>query len=181
MLSEFRRRKLTRFFAVVDADGDGVFTAADTELVAERLARLRGLDPASSEHASFRAGFMYYWQDVRRACDSDVNGRVTLSEWIAYHEVMLADAARFEATAQNSAGLMFALVDADEDGVISPEEYGTWMRAWGMTDDESSAEVLRRINPGGGGLTREAVLERTREFFYSEDPDAPGNWAMGPL
>ena len=29
--------------------------------------------------------------------------------------------------------------------------------------------------------TLSSDLELTREFYYSDDPDAPGNWAMGPF
>ena len=182
MLSDFRKRKLTRFFEVVDSDGDGVFTHADTELVGARLAALRGLKAGTPDYDNFIAGFSFYWQDVRDASDANADGKVTLEEWLAYHDGMLADEQRYAATAANSAGLMFALVDKDGDGKISTDEYGDWMRAWGMTDDETFAGTMAKLDPGGSGaFSRDEVLAFTRDFFYSEDADAPGNWAMGPF
>jgi len=182
MLSDVRKRKLVRFFNVVDTNGDGVFEARDTELVAQRVAALRGLSPGEEGYEGFYRGFSYYWEDLRRSCAPSEQGRVTLDEWLAYHTEMLADEARFRATAEASASLMFALVDSDGDGVLSLEEYGQWMRAWGMTDEHTSTEVLARIDPSGAGqLTREDVVSLTHTFFYSDDPDAPGSWAMGPF
>ncbi len=182
MQSDIRKRKLTRFFNVVDTNGDGVFDQQDTDLVAVRVAALRGLKPGTEGYQVFYQGFSYYWDDLRRSCSPSDSGQVTLQEWFDYHATMLADRERFEATAEASAALMFALADTNDDGLLSLEEYGNWMRAWGMADGETAGSVLEKLDRRGAGqLTREDVLELTREFFYSDDPQAPGNWAMGPF
>ncbi|MCA9688489.1 MAG: hypothetical protein R3A51_05600 [Nannocystaceae bacterium] len=180
MISDLRTRKLHHFFDVIDTNGDGVFTAHDTELVAEKIAALGRLAPGSAEHEAFLFGFNKYWEELRQRCDTSADGRVTREEWLAFHEVMLADPDAYAAIAESSAQLMFALVDDDHDGVIPIERYGEWMRAWGSADDESFPEIARRLDPdGAGALTRAQVLRYTHEFFYSEDPDAPGNWSLG--
>lgn len=182
MLSELRARKLTRFFRIFDRDGDGSLTIGDPQKVVHNLAKIRDLRPGTPHYESFHSGFMAYWEDLMNRSDADGDGAVTLQEWLDYHEEMLADEARFEYTVAFSAGVMFALMDVDENGTISLEEYGQWLQAWGIADDELTPEVFARLDRNGDGtLSQNEVLDMTREFYYSEDPEAPGNWCMGPF
>jgi len=182
MLSDFRTRKLERLFAVMDIDSDGVLTDADAETFVESLATLRELDRSSSKFETFRDGFLVYWNDFVRQADLDGDRKVTPEEWLVYHDEMLEDETRFQATTIVSASMMFMVMDANQDGRISLEEYGQWMRAWGMGDESVNAEIFAKLDRNGDGhLSNQEVVEMTTEFYYSEDPDAPGNWAMGPF
>ena len=53
MLTELQKRKLTRFFNLFDANGDGVITKQDPEQVARNLAELQGMKPGSPEYETF--------------------------------------------------------------------------------------------------------------------------------
>lgn len=182
MLTDLQKRKLTRFFKVWDADGDGVITTKDPEQVAQNLAELRGLKPGSPEHEAFYSGFMLYQNDFLQSVDLDESGEVTLEEWLGYHEEMLQDETRFESTALMEIEIMFALMDQDGDGIITLEEYGRWMRALRIGEEDLTEKVFQKLDLNGDGtLSKEEVLQLTREFFYSDDPEARGNWAMGPF
>lgn len=182
MLTNLQKRKLTRFFNVWDANGDGVITTKDPEQVAQNLAKLQGLKPGSPEHEGFYSGFMSYQNDFLKAVDVDESGRVTLEEWLAYHEEMLQDGKRFEGTALMSIEVMFALMDRNGDGKITLEEYGEWMRAFRIGEQDTTEEVFQKLDLNENGtLSKEEILQLTREFFYSDDPDARGNWALGPF
>ena len=182
MLSEFRKRKLAALFSAFDGDRDGVLTNADPAVILGRLSQLAGLEPGSMPHTNFELAFMAYWKDFVMTSDANADGRVTIEEWNAYHEVMLADDRRYSQTAAMSAGVMFALVDKDHDGYISLVEYGGWLRAWQVDAAAVTDELLAKLDIGEDGrLSQAQVLDLTREFFYSDDPDAPGNWAMGPF
>ena len=180
MLSHLRTRKIGRFFDVIDSNGDGVFTPEDTQVVGERLASLRGLAPGSDAYENFMAVFGFYWDDIRKSCDADADGQVTRVEWIAYHERMLADRARFDSTVGAAATMMFSLLDHDGDGVITPERYTAWIGACGIADPPTAATMVAKLDPHAEGFTRERALALAEEFFYSDDPQAPGNWALGP-
>jgi Ca2+-binding EF-hand superfamily protein len=80
MLTNLQERKLTRFFSVWDANGDGVITTEDPEQVARNLSKLQGLEPSSPEHKRFYNGFMSYQDDFLKAVDADESGRVTSEE-----------------------------------------------------------------------------------------------------
>lgn len=182
MLTDLQKRKLTRFFNVWDANGDGVITTDDPEQVAQNLAELRGLKPGSPEHEGFCSGFMLYQNDFLQAVDVDESGSVTLEEWLAYHEEMLQDEERFKGTALMVSELMFQLMDRNEDGKITLEEYRSWMRAFRIGEQEITEEVFQKLDLNEDGtLSKEEVLQLTREFFHSDDPEARGNWALGPF
>ena len=134
MLTDLQKRKLTRFFNVWDADGDGVITTKDPEQVAQNLAGLQGLKPGSLKHKVFYGGFMRYQKDFLKAMDLDENGRVTLDEWLAYHEEMLQDEKKFRRTALMAMESVFALMDRDAGRRLpaldfTPEQLSTWCKA----------------------------------------------------
>jgi Ca2+-binding EF-hand superfamily protein len=182
MLTNLQKRKLTRFFNVWDANGDGVITTADPAQVAQNLAELRGLEPGSPEHEGFYAGFMLYQNDFLQAVDVDESGQVTLDEWLAYHDEMLQDDQRFEGTVLMVVEVMFALMDQDGDGRITLEEYGTWMRGMRIAEQDITEKVFQKLDLNGNGTVSKAeMLQLTREFFHSDDPEARGNWALGPF
>ena len=182
MLTDLQKRKLTRFFNVWDANGDGIITSEDPEQVAQNLAELQELKPGSPEHERFYSGFMLYQKDFLQAVDVDESGSVTLEEWLAYHDKMLQDEERFERTALVAAEAMFQLMDRDGDGRITLKEYGRWMRAFRIVEQDILEEVFQKLDLNeSGALSKEEMLRLTREFFYSDDPDAPGNWALGPF
>lgn len=182
MLTNLQKRKLSRFFNVWDANSDGAITTEDPKQVAQNLAKLQGLEPSSPEHERFYNGFMAYQNDFLKAVDMDESGRVTLEEWLAYHEEMLQDEERFEATALMSIKVMFELMDRNRDGSITLEEYSEWMRAFRIGEQDTTKEVFQKLDLNENGiLSKEEVLQLTREFFYSDDPEARGNWALGPF
>lgn len=182
MLTDLQKKKMTRFFNVWDADGDGVLTTEDPAQVAHNLAELRGLEPGSPAYDAFCGGYMLYQQDFLQAVDMDDSGKVTLKEWLAYHEELLQDEERFESTVLMATELMFSLMDQDEDGKITLAEYGSWMRAMRIGEEDITDEVFSKLDlDGNGTISKDEMQQLTREFFFSDDPEAPGNWALGPF
>jgi Ca2+-binding EF-hand superfamily protein len=182
MLTDLRKRKLTRFFNVWDANGDGVITTEDPAQVAQNLAELRGLKPGSPDYEAFYTGFMLYQNGFLQAVDVDETGHVTLEEWLAFHEKMLQDEEQFEATVLMVIEVMFELMDQDADGKITLEEYGSWMQGMRIAGQDITEEVFQKLDLNEDGtLSKKELLHLTREFFYSDDPEARGNWALGPI
>jgi hypothetical protein len=73
------------------------------------------------------------------------------------------------------------LSDQDGDGRLSQQEYVANLRSFNV-NEAAANEAFRRLDQDGDGYLTQAELSRcVEEFFYSEDPEAPGNWLVGPI
>ncbi|HEX9314793.1 MAG TPA: hypothetical protein VGA71_05195, partial [Actinomycetota bacterium] len=74
----------------------------------------------------------------------------------------------------------YSMADRDGDGLISEEELTLHYRAWRHTEDQAR-EAFTHLDRGGrGGISKQDWMQNLEEFYYSDDPEAPGNW-LAPL
>lgn len=55
------------------------------------------------------------------------------------------------------------------------------MTAFHATDAEAAAAFRQLDRNRDGYLTTDELIKNAEEFFFSEDPEAPGNWLVGPF
>lgn len=178
MLTDLQQRKLTRMFNAFDADHSGYLELGDFEAQIANIARLRGLDAGSPEHGELQSVYHAAWDNISRLADSSGDGRVTLDEWLAYGSALVQSPERFDQDVGVIAKLNARLIDRDGDGVISFEEFSA-MR--GSLDVDNAASFQRFDLDGDGSISSDELLELFRQFFLSDDPDAPGNFWYGPF
>jgi Ca2+-binding EF-hand superfamily protein len=177
MLTEFQRRKLTHLFGMSDADKDGVVERADYARIADNFARTNGVELGTPGHERVRAAYLGFWNNLQQLADGDHDGKVTLAEYLAAYEHLLVAREPIVGIAQ----AIIALVDADRDGRIVEGEYVALLRAYDIAED-GAREAFRRLDrDGDGAVTADELLADAEEFFYGDNPDAPGNWLLGPL
>lgn len=116
---------------------------------------------------------------MQAVADKDKDERVSLDEFLASYDATLSDKAAFERNIVGYSTTIFQLCDRDGDGKISGPEFVGLGGCYGLTH-EAVLEAFRHLDQDGTGLlTTEELVKRYREFL-SDDPDAPGNWLMGP-
>src|SRR5262249_15869667 len=137
-----------------------------------------GLDSDSLWAAELTDQCLTIWQEYLGPADTDGDGQVGRQELAAaFARLSESDAA---SQIQATADAYFRIMDADGDGVADEEEFIQLMTtAARLTEDESEAAYARLDPAGVGRFTREQFRQAVREFFFSDDPEAPGNLLFG--
>jgi Ca2+-binding EF-hand superfamily protein len=177
MLSQFQRRKLARMFDLYDVDRDGYIEAVDYARVGEGFATATGSAPGSADYEKLRAAYLGFWEQLRQVADADRDGRITREEFVASYETLLA----MRETIAGVSHAILQLTDRDGDGKITPAEFEANLRAYGLPA-AAAAEAFGHLDRDGDGyIDVDELVQNVEEFFYGEDPSAPGNWLVGPL
>lgn len=185
MVGSLQRQKASYYFSLIDEDDNGYVEGNDFQLRADRLAEARDVtDP--DEQTKLRRRVMQWWEHLSALVDVDDDHRVTPKEWQAYwvalqNGVEQGGEAKEEVLEglERAAQATFRAMNTDDSNEISEQEYADWLAAWGVDDSEEPFRRLDRNNTGG--LTQEDLTEAVKEFYLSNDPEAPGNVLYGAL
>lgn len=180
MLTDLQQRKIKNLFAVHDLDHDGVLSPQDYKEYTGKIAAARGLKPGSPAYDELLARFMRMWDGFESA-DRNHDKRVTLKEWFAYFDRLLATEGQYEQVGEPIAEAVFSMLDRNGDGAVTADEYA-WLYSSGGLDPSLAHAAFQRLDVDHDGRVSPAELSRLlREFFRSNDPEAPGNWLFGPF
>lgn len=180
MLTEFQKRKLTNLFNIHDLDHDGALQDSDYDEYVRRLASKRGVAPGSAKYEALRTQFHGFWRMLEPLADRNQDKRVTLREWFTCFDNLLGSPDA-QAKMQPIGRAVFAMLDRNNDGVVTLEEY-KWLYSSGALDPHLAQDAFDRLDTDHDGrITTAELSERLMEFFTSNKPDAPGTWLFGPL
>jgi EF hand len=197
MLSEFQKRKLKKLFSMYDACNLGVLKISDFELLAQRLAELRGWEVDSIPYDEIVSKFLYLWNRIRTeiknvynsqphildnpdAWNTQVRSQVNVEEWFTYFEVVLSNQDYKEEVLALSDAI-FTVVDTDESGHLDKDEWADLFRVYDISViyvDETFAKIDTN---GDGTLSKDEVMSMIAEFYYSNDPQSIGSYMFGPI
>lgn len=187
MLGKLQEAKLNHLFIIIDANNDDAITGNDFSDYIGRFATLNGIEPDSHRYDRLSNDILKLWNSIRDVADKNDDNQVSSEEWLTYWNSW-ADAVADEAIRGRSekldkfmeaAKFQMSMLDGDDDGLITPEEYGRAIQAWGRSVELE--EVFPRLDLNEDGtITSEEVAQLVREFYLSNDPAAPGNFLYGP-
>ncbi len=184
MLTELQRRKLMKLFSMYDACNFGVLKISDFEQLAQRLAALRGWKVGSSAYEEISGKYLFRWNQMRAKIKEKVNhrmdSRVTLEEWLAYHDLILSDPSYREQVAA-LAEAIFNVVDVDESNHLDKEEWANLFRVYNIPIIYVEDTFTKIDLNGDGVLSKDEVLSLIQDFYYSDDPNTVGNYMFGPI
>jgi len=184
MLTELQKRKLMKLFCMYDACNIGVLKISDFERLAQQLAELRGWKPGTAAYEKIINQYLFRWNRMRTEIKQTLHirndGQVNLDEWLNYYDIVLNDQSyKEELLALVEA--VFNVVDVDESGHLDKGEWTKLFRAYNIPIIYVEETFTRIDRDGDGVLSKEEVLSMMREFYYSNDPSAVGNYMFGPI
>lgn len=186
MLGDLQRKKLERKFHVFDANGDGFVQREDFDIIIDKLLQLRGLSTDSTAGGAVRDQYLDYWMTLQRFADANRDQRVSLAEWMEYHDAALEfekvlEEQGEEGTLQPFAEVLFQMLDTNGDGQVSADEYCEFLQAYKL-DENAARQTFQHLDERNNGfITLEELFGLVEQFYASNDPEAAGNWLFGPL
>lgn len=184
MLGHLQLQKSHHYFDLIDQDEDGYINREDFEIQAERLADHRDL--SDDQEDALTDQMLGWWNQLCATADVNDDDRVSRNEWEAFWKAIQSavdeggDSEEQMLASLEAAGkVTFRTLDATGSGEVTEDEYTNWLSAWGADGASDAFHELDRNDDGH--LSEEDVVEATKEFYLSNDMEAPGNMLYGAL
>ena len=97
-----------------------------------------------------------------------------------FYEGVLSDAS-YRDHINEVTNLIFDAVDVDASDTLSLPEWQQLFQIYGIPVIYAQEAFASIDLDGDHSLSKPEVLQRVEEFYYSQDPNAPGNFMFGPL
>ena len=172
-VTDARRERLRRRFALLDRDRDGRVGEDDYARLGERLTAAAGLDREDAVGIALRASLAKLWRAV-----SEDGEAVTLDRWLAAVASDEGDGG-FAVALDEVVRTALVAFDPDGSGTWDAHEFDRYAQAQGMSERDTEEAFRRLDREGAGRLTYTDLLRSAREF-YAGDDDAAGAWLFGP-
>jgi len=185
MLSALRRKKLEHEFRSTDFDGSGYLEFCDFEGSMAELCRVQNVSLDSDIYRTRIALVREFWNQLSEFADSNKDGKISVDEYCDFYESLFAGGTpTMENLPPWFSGLCDAyveLLDLNGDGEIGLSEYTTYCAVRHISA-EAAAQAFKILDLNGdGGISKDEVRKLAFDFFFSDDPAAPGNNLYGPL
>lgn len=180
MLTDLQKRKLTKLFSLYDSDYTGVLVKQDFELLFKKLTNLRGWSKRSPRYIVLQEKLMQQWQGLEAKADTHKNAEISLSEWFAYYDDVLADKSACPEMIGDLIELVFDVFDQDEDGQIGQAEWGQLLAVFNESPVYAPLVFPQLDQDQDGYLSKNEMRGLFITFCYSDDPDEAANQMFGP-
>ncbi|MVO89433.1 calcium-binding protein [Streptomyces sp. p1417] len=180
MTEDVKAQKFSTLFRWFDQNGDGRLTHDDLRQMTELFEGLAREDDKENA-AAMRNAFETWWRLLLTHGDSDGDGQISRQEFIAVMKADVTDPGHFEEAVLAIVDALMRALDTNEDGVLSQSEYVRMYDALGVPPVHSAAAFRRLDRDGDGSLSHAEFRTAISEFYLSDDPEAAGNWLLGPL
>lgn len=174
--------KINHGFDHLDADGDGQLTEDDHVLMGQRVAASLGHASGSTAEQQIIDAYLRIWRELHLPHIPGGGTAISREQFLISTRTLAGDPAAAWATVGALAQAFLAIADTDHDGLVSPAEFFAFQRGHfpHLTESDANEAFSHLDTDGNGLLSVEEFTQAIIEFWSSTDPNAPGNWWMGP-
>ncbi|MFK0202087.1 EF-hand domain-containing protein [Streptomyces lavendulae] len=131
--------------------------------------------------AAIHAAFGQWWQLLVEHADTDGDGQVSRTEFITAMGDSVTAPEHFESAVMAIADAVMDAADTNADGVLSREEYVALYEVLGVSPEQSAPAFDRLDLDGDGVISHHEYRTAIVDFYLSANPNAPGNYLLGPI
>jgi Ca2+-binding EF-hand superfamily protein len=180
-MNDFQKKKFSHLFRVLDHNRDHAIDMADLESIVTALAKERGLSASAPPMVDLHKKYGALHKAMIEGADTNRDGKVSLDEYLAYHQALVADEAKYKSTIVGITAIFGQVLDRDADGKNDVDDYRSFLRAMHV-DDGQAATIFARLDKNGDGhITATELQDLLHEFYFETAPGAPGNQFFGAL
>ncbi|MGV9774421.1 EF-hand domain-containing protein [Streptosporangium sp. NPDC003464] len=174
------RLKIERAFDTMDANNDGYVDWSDYQQLVDRYISVFQLGRNDPRAGGIQAFYQMYWQELLR--HAAPNGqRLTKDAFIEANRLASVDTSRLNIV-EGYGHAAFDCIDVNGDNEISKEEFETFLRKVWKISQPDAIETFHKLDlDGDGHISRREFIRAAHEYFYSNDPNAPGSLFFGHL
>ena len=180
MLTEFQKQKFTKLFTTYDSDNCGQINLSDFAKIVEKVAEVRGLKANSPQSTALLEKYSYFWMRLQSKIDTDRDRKVSLEEWLNYYHGILHDEDRYESEINVVVNMIFDVFDTDGQGTICIKEWIDFMSVHHIHRIYAEQSFAKIDINQDGFICKNEFLNVFRDFHYSDDPKALGNYLFMP-
>ncbi|HEY0603261.1 MAG TPA: hypothetical protein VGD58_10140 [Herpetosiphonaceae bacterium] len=182
MLTDLQKRKLMLTFNAFDHDRDGMLEQQDFEGLAVNLAKAFNVEADSSTYPQLQQTLQEHWQQLHELAGNGQD-QVDPESWLRFYDTLFSSPESTSAYLNTYMDGFYALWDLVDPAAAGQgttlKRFKGMYRAYGL-DEAVGEDAFRRMDTNGNGvIDRNEMYQRVMEF-YGSDPDAPGNWLLGP-
>ncbi|XP_046969671.1 calexcitin-2-like [Vanessa cardui] len=179
MVSDFRKKKLLHVFnSFFDRNASGSIDKKDFDLAIENITKLRGWPAGDAKYKEVQTALLKIWEGLQGRADADNDGQVSTDEWISMWDEYAKNPASPLEWQNLYCKFIFQLEDASGDGAIDGEEFSSVYASFGLNKDDALA-AFRSMSKGKANVSWTEFQDLWKEYFTTEDPNAPGNFIFG--
>ncbi|MEM8641775.1 MAG: EF-hand domain-containing protein [Cyanobacteria bacterium P01_G01_bin.54] len=180
MLTDLQKRKLMKLFSIYDADCDGALEQKDFDAVAQELTQTAGWSTRSPKCLTLTGQFSQEWKCLLSSADANRDRQISIEEWFSYYDDLLGDQQKYKERSELLQGQIFDVFDTNGDGELCATEWAKFLSICNISPIYVSVLFPKLDTDQDGVIKKSDFLALMHDFFYSDDPNAPGNLVFGP-
>jgi Ca2+-binding EF-hand superfamily protein len=180
MLTELQKKKLSYYFQAFDVDKNGVLEESDFDRIVDAYTEAYQIKQDSDTYQYISSTFAKKrWDSLAKEADTNADNKVTLDEWLSYHEKLLNDS-KSDFLWLKITSALYDVLDVDKDGFLDLEEYKTMYKIYGFGNESLATEIFSKLDfDGDDKIRKNDVMNLVADFYLSDNPVAPGNLFFG--
>ncbi|MDH5403719.1 MAG: EF-hand domain-containing protein [Candidatus Heimdallarchaeota archaeon] len=174
MLEELQKKKIGMLFQAMDADKNGVIDENDFKRLGENFSSIQ------KSEMDFNAMFMDVHQTITTLADTNKDQKVSVDEFYTFWDKTLGSNEGYGKFVTGFAQSFFKILDSNNDSMITKDEYGTFLKAFGA-DNFDPTTTFEGLAEGSEYITSDRWMTVIEEFFTETELGKPGNLLFGPM